>query len=359
MDNYERAHLDYAGVMQSFAAHRAEDRRTTASLLADIAEIDAQHHYLRAGFESMRAFCMAELHLTEDAASKRIQVARLARDLPALFPALADGRLHAKAVRTLASHLTAANVEEWIAAAANKSVGEIEVLIAHRYPQPEILRLDDGIYPEVVAPQRSNVIEHAPGHVQNETPLPQPKAPTVRTKIAPLSQERCSLTTSILVETRDVIREVQDLLGHTVDVPQIIHLGVVKYRDQLVGRKFGTTERPAKPRPTGTRRAIPAHVRRKVYERDGRSCAFIDEASNRCGSTNHLEFDHVVPVARGGRSTAENLRLVCRAHNQYEAERAFGRKFIEEKKQARAAGASPTSRPFDRAAPACDRRRGS
>jgi len=34
------------------------------------------------------------------------------------------------------------------------------------------------------------------------------------------------------------------------------------------------------------------------------------------------------PDARGGEATAANLRLRCRAHNQYEAERAFGESFM-------------------------------
>jgi 5-methylcytosine-specific restriction endonuclease McrA len=47
-----------------------------------------------------------------------------------------------------------------------------------------------------------------------------------------------------------------------------------------------------------------------------------------------LEFDHREPVARGGEATAENLRLVCRSHNQHAAERTFGAAFMERKREA-------------------------
>jgi hypothetical protein len=47
-----------------------------------------------------------------------------------------------------------------------------------------------------------------------------------------------------------------------------------------------------------------------------------------------LDFDHREPVARGGEATAENLRLVCRAHNQYAAECSFGAGFMERKRDA-------------------------
>lgn len=43
-----------------------------------------------------------------------------------------------------------------------------------------------------------------------------------------------------------------------------------------------------------------------------------------CGSTEGLQVDHIVPVARGGRGTIGNLRLLCAYHNRLEAERLLG-----------------------------------
>ena len=59
--------------------------------------------------------------------------------------------------------------------------------------------------------------------------------------------------------------------------------------------------------------------------RDGVRCSFVAEDGRRCEETGFLELDHVVPVARGGEATLENLRVLCRTHNQYEAERILGR----------------------------------
>src|SRR5258705_3570630 len=98
MDTYVRTHLDDDSLEHSFDTHVAQERVAIASLLADIAEIDIRHLFLRAGFESMRAYCMQKLHLSEGAAAKRVQVARLARELPVLYPAIADGRLHMTAL---------------------------------------------------------------------------------------------------------------------------------------------------------------------------------------------------------------------------------------------------------------------
>ena len=56
-----------------------------------------------------------------------------------------------------------------------------------------------------------------------------------------------------------------------------------------------------------------------------------------------MQFDHVEPYARGGEATIGGIRLLCRAHNQYEAERTFGAEFMRRKRQA-AAEASAVAR---------------
>lgn len=43
----------------------------------------------------------------------------------------------------------------------------------------------------------------------------------------------------------------------------------------------------------------------------------------------YLQFDHVEPHARGGASAAATGRLLRDTHDRLEAERVFGRAFIE------------------------------
>ena len=68
-----------------------------------------------------------------------------------------------------------------------------------------------------------------------------------------------------------------------------------------------------------------------MWERDAGRCTFVSESGHRCEARTRLEFDHVEAVAQGGRATVQGLRLRCRAHNQLEAERAFGRDFMNTK----------------------------
>ena len=52
------------------------------------------------------------------------------------------------------------------------------------------------------------------------------------------------------------------------------------------------------------REPIPRDVRRLVWDRDGGACV-------QCGERFELQFDHVIPVALGGATTAENLQVLC------------------------------------------------
>src|SRR5207249_8055047 len=119
----------------------ARDRHITAALLAHIAEVDARRLFAPAGHPSMFVYCLKELHLSEEAAFKRIHAARTARRFPAIFAALADGRLHLSAVVMLAPHLSPENADELLAAATHRTKAEIEERLARRFPRSETMGL--------------------------------------------------------------------------------------------------------------------------------------------------------------------------------------------------------------------------
>ncbi|HEY3215819.1 MAG TPA: HNH endonuclease, partial [Candidatus Eisenbacteria bacterium] len=117
----------------------AQDRATTAALLAHLAEVDARKLYLPAAYPSMYAYCVGELGLCEQAAFKRILAARTARRFPAIFDMVADGRLHLRAVVLLAPHLAEETADDLLAAATHKSKAEIERLLAASFPRADVL----------------------------------------------------------------------------------------------------------------------------------------------------------------------------------------------------------------------------
>src|SRR6058998_4331770 len=102
---YSLTHLHDSVLARELTAVVAHERGALATVLAHLAEFDARRLYLPAGFPSMFAYCVGELHLSEDGAYKRIRAARIARQFPALFTALTDGRLHLSATVLLAPYL--------------------------------------------------------------------------------------------------------------------------------------------------------------------------------------------------------------------------------------------------------------
>ncbi len=57
------------------------------------------------------------------------------------------------------------------------------------------------------------------------------------------------------------------------------------------------------------RQPIPEDVKFEVWRRDEGKCVI-------CGSQRNLEFDHIIPLSKGGSSTARNLQLLCEACNR-------------------------------------------
>jgi hypothetical protein len=138
--------------------------------------------------------------------------------------------------------------------------------------------------------------------------------------------------------TRSKLVHAQALLGHAVpsgDVAQLLDRALDALIEKVEGRKFGRVARPrARSGGSSVRaRQVPAAVRRAVWQRDGGQCTFVSPGGHLCGSRAFLEYDHVDPVARGGTATVERMRLRCRTHNRLEAERVFGRAFMDAKRR--------------------------
>src|SRR6476661_6034991 len=141
MRAYSLSHLSDPELIRSLISSVAHERTATAVVLAHIAEVDDRRLYVPAGHPSMYAYCVGELHMSEDAAYKRSRAARAAREFPAIFEAVADGRLHLTAVSRLAPYLTPENAADLLAEACDRTKAEIEELLARRFPASESLGL--------------------------------------------------------------------------------------------------------------------------------------------------------------------------------------------------------------------------
>jgi hypothetical protein len=342
VSTYSLSHLSDAVLSRGLASLVAQDRTTTAAMLAHLAEVDARKLYLPAAYPSMYEYCVHELGPSEDAACNRIQAARVARQFPAILEAVADGRLHLSAVRLLGPCLTPENAGDLLAAGAHRTKPEIEELLARRFPRSEAMGLVAAL---PGSPQPVDVLS-APGRIE-ATPSERAGAAAAQlapgqagthARLAPVAPERFQLEITIGRSTHDKLRYAQDLLGHELplgELAQVLDRALDALIAKLEKRKFAAiTHPPRGGRASANPRHVPAHVKRAVWARDGGQCTFVSESGRRCAARTRLEFDHVVEVARGGEATVAGIRLRCRAHNQYAAECAFGAGFVRDKREA-------------------------
>ncbi|WP_394841803.1 HNH endonuclease [Pendulispora brunnea] len=290
------ADLSNAEVLSGLHALVGQGRVLLARLLAYLGEVEERRLDLEAAYSSLFDYCVRKLAMSEDEAWRRVTASRLVRRFPRILGMLERGEVHLTALLLLREHLTDENHEELLHAISTKTKAQVQQLLATRFPKPD-------------APSR----------------------------VRPLSQDRYEVQFTATAELKEKIEHTTNLMRHANPSGELSVL-VERALDLLIATleksRLGKTERPvtAPPgqstRPGYVRRA----VRRKVFERDGMQCTFVDETGQRCESRTFLELDHRKPRARGGSDEASNIRVRCKRHNGWSAERDFGRNFIDKRK---------------------------
>jgi 5-methylcytosine-specific restriction endonuclease McrA len=74
-------------------------------------------------------------------------------------------------------------------------------------------------------------------------------------------------------------------------------------RHDTLTRAHSTVAMASRPAPA-QRGAIPADVKQLVWRRDRGQCRL-------CGANTELQFDHIIPLSKGGATTEENLQILC------------------------------------------------
>ena len=283
----------------------AGERQATASLIAHLAELYGRRLHERAGYSSLFTFCTLALGLSDHEAYDRMKAAKVVQQYPAVLERLAAGRVSLTTIRLLAPHLTPANCDDLLESASGMAKRQVQELIAHRFPQPDV-------------PFSWRALPTPTGAFTPFLP------PLVR----PLAPGRYQVTFTATAGTREKLELAQDLLRHALpsgDPAAIFARALDVLVEELVKQKYAAT---AAPRPARGHaldsRYVPAEVKRAVHLRDRGRCAFVGSDGRTCGERAFVEFHHVVPWGIGGHATVDNIQLRCRAHNGYEADAFYG-----------------------------------
>jgi len=353
----------------------AIEHRALALLLFHLGEFDERRLHADRGHPSLFSYCLRVLGYSEQAAYKRIQAARAARAFPEVLQKIAEGELTLTAAVILAPHIRAENAKQLLAAARGKRTREIEALSAALSPRPDaadriravpliairaapVLKSAEGAVQSPAHPVQpaTGTIQPAAGTIQPAAGTIQPATENIqspaaaksavgspapaadpRALIKALSARRYLFRFTGSSELLAKYNRVRACLSgrKTESMETLFEAGLDALLDKqdperrLARRRArataGAEERPTVSRTKSRARWISAPLRDAVWERDGGRCSFTEPNGVRCPSRERLEIDHIRPFALGGASDdAANLRLLCRAHNQLLARRAFG-----------------------------------
>ncbi len=348
-------------------------RRATANLVACLVEVVRRDLHLLDGASTLADWCIARWGLSEDQAWTYTKVVEVVREHPLGLELLADGRLSLSGLRALRPHLSEANGDERLREAAGKTRQELQLLMARWAPRPDVpARVVKVPVQRVEPPVAPKTAETDASSRDDGLEL---KAPRPRHTVEPLSEARFKVQITVDARVAGKLEEAMALTGHQVaagDYERLFEMAfdalITAKKKQRFGvgqkakvRKAAAVSEAEAPAETAAEvneqerhedpgeaviggpdqlkdrsRAIPVDVKRAVVERDGLRCSYQGPAG-RCRERRRLEFHHHEPFAVGGAHSADNLSLVCQAHNQLIARQELGAGFIGRKRRARRA----------------------
>lgn len=309
-----------------------EEREITLEILKYLQEVEDRRLYALRGFSSLFAFCMAELGYEESATNRRISAMRMMRALPEIEAKIEDGSLNLSTVCQLQSFIKKEEKLEQKKLGLDEKKELLKVI--ENKSQRECEREFAKISPEIVK---------------------------IKESVRAVGEDLTQITFTVTKEMMAEFAEIRELLSHKnvtgymdlfsemaaitlkklrVKKPKSTAAGAVAKDDRreiTVATKVmlekpqeltAVQEVKAAATPSSYKRKYtPVEVRRTVWHRDQGSCQYVDPLTNRkCESRYRVQEDHITPLAIGGSSTPENLRLLCATHNRLMAIHFYGEK---------------------------------
>jgi 5-methylcytosine-specific restriction endonuclease McrA len=273
------------------------ERQLLMEILYRLREVEERKLHLQMGYPDIYRFTQDALGYSSSAAYRRVAAMRLLKAIPELDEKLESGELglenasraetlfrkeDKKRCKTGEQKMAASEKQEIVGELLGKSTRDAERILSQRLPDV---------------------------------------AEKFQEKIRPLADGKTLIQFAASPELMAKLEELKGLLAHS-NFEGSMNVLVEKLADSML-KKLKPQSRKIIPAPEKTdSRYIPASEKKKVKERDARGCTYRDPSSGRqCGSRHGLQFDHIEPFSRGGSSTADNLTLLCGAHNRYRAEK--------------------------------------
>jgi hypothetical protein len=142
------AQLDDQELLKNTRRLVGKSNQLFAALLLHLAEVEARGLHRKRLCASLYTYCIYELRFSEDAAARRSSAARLVKQFPILFDAIAHGELHLTGLLMLGPHLTPENHAEVLGRAKFRTKKELAKLVRELSPLPPVPDLVQPLRPE-------------------------------------------------------------------------------------------------------------------------------------------------------------------------------------------------------------------
>jgi 5-methylcytosine-specific restriction endonuclease McrA len=336
--------LSDSQIISGTKAARAQEHGGMLSMIGFLVETERRKIHLKLGHSSLFDYCTTGLGHSESQAMRRITAARCIVKFPDVFPLLEASEINLGTISRVSKILTAENCSTILQRIRKRSLREVEAIAAEYEPVEAFPR--DRVRTVVVRVP----VPPIPAVGQNHLRYDGEKSSSVEQSTANRYSEESPATvvvqSGLQLERRKRVEfiahdelmakldRIRSLASHRLptnaSLEQLIDFMAeyVLQREDPEARQERRVMRAARqavarPSASSNPRQIPARVRDQVFMRDKR-CTYVSPNGKRCGSTHVLQIDHIKPVARGGASTVDNLRLLCAFHNRLEAERLMG-----------------------------------
>ncbi len=262
-----------------------KERSLRGQILRGLQEVNARSLYLEK-YSSLYEYLTKELRYAEYEAYTLIQAMRLINTIPEVREKIISGALQLSTlaqVQKATKSLPTATKKEVLQKLEGKSSVEVRKALAEDFPS--------SIYLD---------------------------------KLQPQGKEQWEIRMSIDNELKIKLERVQALVSNKY--PDISYKDLLHLITDLALNKLDPAKKTQSDYTTSSSsRYIPTTLKAVLWKRDQGSCSYVNPTTKeRCNSTHFLHVDHIHPLALGGRTELENLRLLCSRHNLDRAEKTFG-----------------------------------
>jgi len=312
----------------------------TVNILPHLIEVERRKLYLGIGFRSLYDYCTRELKYSESGAMRRIYAARAIEKCPSAMRYLRNGRVNLSTLSLVWKYIS----PEILNRISGKSKREVEAIVADfnigHYAKD---RTKPVVVERVIkqpATECKEIYRRGGGKlfasVDNSTRAKKEKVVCQKVK---MHEVRCLIEDDVMERLERCKTLLSGKFPKGLNYSELLNVlseawlerhDPLKREERRVSSKQ-RSQSTSTPKSNGTvTRHIPAVTRDAIFNRDGGSCTFIGETGKRCESTWDVETHHDGrPFGRGGDHSPKNLRLLCRAHNQLQAEKEYGKQAIK------------------------------